>query len=241
MTASSPQLPLALRYPPDQQLDTFVSGDPALVPQMRDFALAGVRRALYIAGAPGTGKTHLAIALCAEAERLGRVAVYLPLRSVAGRLREASEAAHRADVVAVDGADCIAGDRADEIALFDLHNRIQDAGRSVLYTGTTMPDALGLVLPDLRSRLGQSARVLLPALDDAGRHELLRLRAERRGLQVDAATIDWLLRRVDRDVPALTAVLDRLDRESLASQRRLTVPFVRQVLADDGWLAPPSV
>ena len=43
----------------------------------------------------------------------------------------------------------------------------------------------------------------------------------------------WMLRRVDRDLPALTAVLDRLDHASLASQRRLTVPFVRQVLALD--------
>ena len=233
MTASSPQLPLALRYPPDQRLDTLVVDAPALTAQLRDFALAGVRRALYVAGPPGTGKTHLAIGICAEAERLGRTAAYLPLRSVAGRLRDASEAAHRADVIAVDGLDCIAGDRAEEIALFDLHNRAHDAGRSVLYTASEAPDALGLVLPDLRSRLAQSVNVSLPQLDDAGRHELLRLRADRRGLQLDPATIDWLLRRVDRDVPALTALLDRLDRASLASQRRLTVPFVRQVLADD--------
>lgn len=233
MTASSPQLPLALRYPPDQRLDTLVVDAPALTAQLRDFALAGVRRALYVAGPPGTGKTHLAIGICAEAERLGRTAAYLPLRSVAGRLRDASEAAHRADVIAVDGLDCIAGDRAEEIALFDLHNRAHDAGRSVLYTASEAPDGLGLVLPDLRSRLAQSVHVSLPQLDDAGRHELLRLRADRRGLQLDPATIDWLLRRVDRDVLALTALLDRLDRASLASQRRLTVPFVRQVLADD--------
>lgn len=233
MTASSPQLPLALRYPPDQRLDTLVVDAPALTAQLRDFALAGVRRALYVAGPPGTGKTHLAIGICAEAERLGRTAAYLPLRSVAGRLRDASEATHRADVIAVDGLDCIAGDRAEEIALFDLHNRAHDAGRSVLYTASEAPDALGLVLPDLRSRLAQSVHVSLPQLDDAGRHELLRLRADRRGLQLDPATIDWLLRRVDRDVPALTALLDRLDRASLASQRRMTVPFVRQVLADD--------
>ena len=233
MTASSPQLPLALRYPPDQRLDTLVVEAPALTAQLRDFALAGVRRALYVAGPPGTGKTHLAIGICAEAERLGRTAAYLPLRSVAGRLRDASEAAHRADVIAVDGLDWIAGERADETAVFDLHNRAHDAGRSVLYTASEAPDALGLVLPDLRSRLAQSVHVSLPQLDDAGRHELLRLRADRRGLQLDPATIDWLLRRVDRDVPALTALLDRLDRASLASQRRLTVPFVRQVLADD--------
>ncbi|MDC7805965.1 DnaA regulatory inactivator Hda [Luteimonas sp BLCC-B24] len=233
MAASSPQLPLALRYPPDQRLDTLVADVPALIPLLRDFALAGARRALYVAGAPGTGKTHVAIGVCAEAERLGKRAAYLPLRSVAGRLRDASEAAHRADVIAIDGLDCIAGDRAEEIALFDLHNRAHDAGRSVLYTAGEAPDALGLVLPDLRSRLAQSVHVNLPQLDDAGRHELLRLRADRRGLQLDPPTIDWLLRRVDRDVPALTALLDRLDRASLASQRRLTVPFVRQVLADD--------
>jgi len=233
MSSPSPQLPLALRYPPDQRLDTFVADDTALLPQLRDFALAGARRGLFVEGVSGTGKTHLAIALCAEADRLGRRAVYLPLRSVAGRLRDATDGLDAHDLVAVDDIDAIAGDSDDEVALFDLHNRLHDAGRSVFYTASAAPDALALGLPDLRSRLGQCIRIPLQALDDAGRHDLLRLRAERRGLQVDAATIDWLLRRVDRDLPALTALLDRLDHASLASQRRLTVPFVRQVLALD--------
>jgi DnaA family protein len=39
-----------------------------------------------------------------------------------------------------------------------------------------------------------------------------------------------LLRRVDRDLASLTALLDRLDRASLAAQRRITVPFLRQTL-----------
>ena len=62
---------------------------------------------------------------------------------------------------------------------------------------------------------------------------MLRLRAQRRGLQIDEAAIDWLLKRVDRDLVSLTAMLDRLDRESLAAQRRLTVPFLRQLLSND--------
>ena len=56
------------------------------------------------------------------------------------------------------------------------------------------------------------------------------MRAQRRGLQLEDAAIDWLLKRVDRDLVSLTALLDRLDRESLAAQRRLTVPFLRSVL-----------
>ena len=58
---------------------------------------------------------------------------------------------------------------------------------------------------------------------------MLRLRAARRGLQIDAAAIDWLLRRAGRDLAGLTALLDRLDRASLAAQRRVTVPFLRQL------------
>lgn len=63
---------------------------------------------------------------------------------------------------------------------------------------------------------------------------MLRLRARRRGLAIDEAAIDWLLRRVDRDLSSLTRLLDQLDRASLAEQRRITVPFLRQVLGGDG-------
>jgi DnaA family protein len=67
-------------------------------------------------------------------------------------------------------------------------------------------------------------------LDEAGRRELLRRRAEARGLQLDDGVLDYLFRRVGRDLGNLTALLDRLDRASLAAQRRLTVPFLRQIL-----------
>ena len=92
------------------------------------------------------------------------------------------------------------------------------------------PDALGLGLPDLRSRLSQCSRIGLQPLDDEGRREVLRQRARRRGWVLEEAALDWLLKRVERDLAGLTALLDRLDRASLAAQRRITVPFLRQVL-----------
>jgi DnaA family protein len=67
-------------------------------------------------------------------------------------------------------------------------------------------------------------------LDDAGRTELLRQRAAARGLDFDDAALEWLLRRASRDLGSLTAIFERLDHASLAAQRRLTVPFLRQVL-----------
>ncbi len=230
-SALAAQLPLALRFPPDQRFETFVAAPDGALAQLRALAQGhGIASSVYIAGAAATGKSHLLLATCAEAEAAGLRTAYLPLAAAAGRLRDALDAFEHADLVALDGLEAIAGDREDEIALFDAHNRARDAGRSLLYAARAMPDALDLVLPDLRSRLSQCARIALEPLDDDGRADVLRVRAQRRGLQLEDTAIDWLLKRVDRDLVSLTALLDRLDRESLAAQRRLTVPFLRSVL-----------
>ena len=232
-TAAAAQLPLALRFPPDQRFETFASAPPGALAQLRALAHGESADCVYLTGPAATGKSHLLLAACAEAEAAGRRTAYLPLAAAAGRLRDALQAFEHADLVALDGLDAVAGDREDEIALFDAHNRARDAGRTLLYAARIAPDALELVLPDLRSRLSQCARIALEALDDAGRAEVLRLRAQRRGLQLEDAAIDWLLKRVDRDLVSLTGLLDRLDRESLAAQRRLTVPFLRGIVGQE--------
>lgn len=195
---SVPQLPLALRYPPDQRLESFVAAPQGAIAQLRE--LADVRGAdwLYLAGASGTGKTHLALALCAAAEQAGRRSAYLPLAAASGRLRDALEALEGNDVVALDGLEAIAGHRDDEIALFDFHNRARSAGLNLLYAAREVPDALALVLPDLRSRLSQNTRVPLHPLDDVSRAEVLRDRAQRRGLVLEESAIDWMLSHTDR-------------------------------------------
>lgn len=238
LSGPAAQLPLALRFPPDQRFESFVAAPEGALAQLHALACGrndagGAVAGIFIAGPAATGKTHLLLAACAEAEAAGRCTAYLPLAAAAGRLRDALDAFEHADVVALDGLDAVAGNREDEVALFDAHNRASDAGRSLLYAARVAPDALELVLPDLRSRLSQCARIALEPLDDSGRAEVLRLRAQRRGLQIDEAAIDWLLKRVDRDLVSLTTLLDRLDRESLAAQRRLTVPFLRQLLSND--------
>lgn len=237
-----PQLPLALRYPPDQRLDTFVGAPPGAVEQLRALArsidavtepagAAGGADWVYLAGPTASGKTHLLLAACAAADAAGRRAAYLPMAAAAGRLREALESLEGNDLLALDGLDAIAGRREDEIALFDAHNRARASGSRMLYAARANPEALALVLPDLRSRLAQCSRIVLQPLDEAGRREVLRQRAQRRGWVLEDAALEWLLKRVERDLGGLTRLLDRLDRASLAAQRRITVPFLREQLA----------
>lgn len=227
--AEPPQLPLALRHPADQRLETFVGAPEGVAGQLRALA-RGEGGDVYIAGPAGTGKTHLLLATCALAHEAGRRAAYLPLASAAGRLREALEALEGYDLLALDGLDAIAGAREDELALFDAHNRARAARTQLLYAARESPDALPPGLPDLRSRLSQCTRITLSPLDEEGRREVLRQRARRRGWVFEEAALDWLLRRVDRDLAGLTALLDRLDRASLAAKRRITVPFLRELL-----------
>ena len=211
---ATPQLPLSLRYPPDQRLESFIDAPPGAIAQLRALAREPGADWLYVEGGPGTGKTHLGLAVCAEAEQAGRRAAYLPLRAAAGRLGDALEALDRADVVALDGLDAVAGHRTDEVALFDFHNRARAGGRGVVYLAAAPPAALPLALPDLRSRLGQCARVVLGPLDDDGRRVLLQL------APAGQAVIDEVMpdsRRVYADIDArfgtqrVDALLDMLE------------------------------
>ena len=229
----SPQIPLALKFPPDQRLEAFV-GQPQLRAALA--AIAGGEASpeagewLYHAGPAGSGKSHLLLAACAQARSLGRSASYLPLANLAGRLKDMLQGQDPAAMTCLDGLEGIAGHTDDEVALFHFHNATRQAGGRLLYSASAMPANLGLHLPDLVSRLEQCTRLALEPPGEAMRRDILRTRAARRGLELDDAVLDFVFRRVGRDLGTLTALLDKLDRASLASQRRITVPFARGVI-----------
>lgn len=225
----SPQIPLSLRFPPDQQFAAF-EGQGALRALVEAVADGDRQEWLYLAGPTGSGKTHLQLAACSRARAGAESAVFLPAAALAGRLREALVGHAGSGLVCLDGLEAIAGNGEDELALFHFHNAARQAGTRIIYSATAMPSALPFVLPDLVSRLEQCTRLALEPLDEGARRNLLRQRAARRGLELDEPVLDYLFRRVGRDLATLTALLDRLDQESLAAQRRITVPFLRDVL-----------
>ncbi|HTD28029.1 MAG TPA: DnaA regulatory inactivator Hda [Xanthomonadaceae bacterium] len=230
---STSQLPLGLRFPPDQRLRSYRDAPPGLLELLAVLAGGDAADSVFLSGASGAGKSHLLLAMCAEAAAHGCPAAYLPLKLFAARAGEALVGQGAVPLACVDDVQSIVGDRVAEIALFDLHNRVRDAGGALLYAADATPLQLALVLPDLRSRLAQCTQFVLAVPDEASCRAILRERAQVRGLELDDAVLEWLFRRVDRDLATLTALLDRLDRESLAAQRRITVPFLRQILADD--------
>ncbi len=86
-------------------------------------------------------------------------------------------------------------------------------------------------LPDLGSRFSASAVFQLRVLDEVEQQAALQLRARVRGFELPEETSRWLQRRYPRDMSKLYELLDTLDEAALIAQRRLTIPFIKQVLA----------
>ncbi|MEZ5460576.1 DnaA regulatory inactivator Hda [Dokdonella sp.] len=225
------QLPLALPWPAHQRFESFLAGaNAAGVDILRRAAHADGIDKVFLAGPGGSGKTHLLIAACAEASSLGRRAQYLDPATVSGPLTEAIRQFGGSDMLAIDDVDLIAGSAEAEHALFDLHNRCVAEGTTLLFAASDPPAALPLVLPDLTSRLSACTQWQLRALDETSRREALRERAASRGIELDQAVLDWLFTRRARDLGALTELLDQIDLAALAAKRRVTVPFLRELL-----------
>lgn len=232
----SRQLPLAWPAPPFARLDRFDATGNEALPALLLGLLSAPRGAapVLLAGPAGAGKTHL-LAGCAEAGRAqGLACAYVALTRWASFDGDALDALSRQDLLLVDEIERAAGTAAHELALFDLHNRLLDRGGRLLLAAREAPARLPLQLPDLRSRLEAATLVPVQPLPEPARRRLIAGRARERGFELDDAVLDFVFRHHRRDLPALLALVDRLDRESLARQRRVTVPLVRAVLADAG-------
>jgi DnaA family protein len=186
---------------------------------------------LYLWGPVGSGKSHLLQALCHAMAAKGESHIYLPLRELVSLSPALLEGLEQQALIAIDDIQAAAGQSAWEEGLFHLYNRVRDSGHRLVVSASGAPSSLGLGLPDLVSRLGWGPVFQLTALTDIEKRGALQLRAHRRGLEMGDEVADYLLKRCPRDMDSLFNMLNRLDQASLAAQRRLTIPFVRQLLA----------
>lgn len=180
---------------------------------------------LWLFGSPGVGKTHLLHAVCHRQP----LACYVPAAAVAADL-PALAGYVRFATVAVDDVEGWLGSRTAEVALFDFYNRLRLAGARLIVAASRSPLDCRFALPDLRSRLCAAACYRVLALPEDDKPALLAAAARQRGLFLGDDVVRFLLARVPRDQGELLALLDKLDRSSLAAQRRLTIPFVKEAL-----------
>ena len=217
---------------------------PAPAPTLQNYiagangqALAAVRalapgRALYLWGAAGCGRSHLLRGLASTPD-----AIYVDVQQDARTLRslaDADSAAAMPPVIAVDDVHNM--DETRQAGLFALYNRWREcAATNRAFALAVAGDRAPISMPlreDLRTRLGWDLVFRLDPLSDADKLAALSAQATERGLQLAPEVIQWMLTHRERDIRKLAALLDALDRYSLATGRHITVALLRAMLAD---------
>jgi len=222
------QLALPLKLQDHAVFESFLpAGNEALVAFLTGLVATPGGPGGWIFGGHSTGKTHLLQAVCERAADHGQ---FVPLTEFKDAGPEILEGLQNRQFVCLDDVDSVAGNKDWELGLFGLLNSLLDAGGTLLCAAAASSRECGFELADLRSRFSRLPAFQLQSLGDAERIEALRLRAHHRGLELPPETASYLLTRSKRDMASLYALLDKLDTEALKAQRRLTIPFVKDVI-----------
>lgn len=229
------QLPLGVQLGVSLRLETFHAGpNVEAVAALGEVADGTRAPPLWLHGPAGSGKSHLLQAACARAGERGATAAWLPLGTVKGGDPTLLGGFERLDLVALDDLEAVAGDAGWERALFTFYNELLERRGRLVCAARLAPAVLPFGLRDLASRFAAATVHRLQPLGEADQADALRRRARHRGLELPDETLTFLTRRAPRDFASLCRLLDELDTESLAAQRRLTVPFVRDWLLRSG-------
>ncbi len=213
---------LPLRFPLKQQFTMsrfYIGKNAELIGHLREGGN------IWMYSEDATGKTHLLQAFCQEAN-----AVFLP----ADRMSDS-----RLDLTGYEMFPLLLIDDVDRwfgqvdleekfLALFEAVQ--QQSGRIIVATSKGSPVRQRFLLRDLASRLRSFHCFEVMPLSGVDYRSLLLEKASARGLLIDVDVVDYLLSRMNRSHRTLIDVLEKIDRESLAQHREVTIPFVRQVL-----------
>ena len=220
----SEQFVLDLAQPEPPSFDNFVAGAnrEAMAALMAVARGKSHETGVLLWGAPGAGKTHLLRATAA----------------MAAHARSVIECAAPADVPAADTLPASAlllidnvdtADALEQGRLFTVLNTLAASAGPWVACAVSPPAHLAL-RDDLRTRLALGLVLEVIPLADADKPQALETYARERGFRLSGDVIAYLLAHGRRDMPSLVATLAALDRHSLATQRSITVPLLRDWL-----------
>jgi DnaA family protein len=232
------QLALSVQLPDDEIFASFKSEvNHGAVVQLQAFidgssTQSTTANGFYLFGINGVGKSHLLHASSSYATSLGLSCLCLSLSELKHLSVEVLEGLEQIDLICLDDIHIVAGDRLWQQAIFDLYNRLMEHNKKIIITGNQSAQQLGITLPDLVSRLSWGYIEQVKVLTDDEKRVALQYRAQQRGLLLSDEVVKFLLNRLTRDMASLIESLDVLDKASIRQQRKITIPFIKDVFSD---------
>lgn len=229
------QLPLPFYQQENNTFENFYpASNPILIKNLKNMITTPTSsfHSLYMWGHPGVGCSHLLQASYLEAQKKGLKAIYISLDEIKKTYSpDCFQQLADYQLVCIDEIGEIARLRQWEEALFHAYNTAMGQQAIFILAAHEVPNQLAFSLPDLTSRLNSGLLFQVHELNDEEKIQALQFRASLHGLVLSEAVGQFLLSRLARNLKALFAILDKLDHSSLSHQRKLTIPFVKEVLS----------
>ncbi len=228
------QLPLHFEFRTNQTFDDFFPGSNLEIINHLQNSIAGNgEQQIFLWGQSGLGKSHLLQACCHQAQSLQLSSFYFALSPLELPDPALLKGLDKFDIVCFDNIEHIAGNEAWELAFFNFFNLHRDQGHTLILSAACPPNEIAIRLPDLKTRLNWGLTLQIPPLSDDDRITALIFKADQMGFEISPQAGRFLLTHYDRDLSSLWALLTKLDRASLAAKRKLTLPFLKQILREE--------
>lgn len=229
------QLPLKIGLREEVCFDTFVAEDEATVLALSQFQqslLSPEGESFYLYGAEGVGKTHLLQAACRYVMERDIASVYLPLADASLPLiPDVLNGLERTKLVCLDDVEQVVGQDEWEKALANLLFKSQVLGHKVVLSGQAQISSWDLVTTELTQALMSVLPIPIQALTD--KRELvtaLQRHALKLGFELPLEVGNYLVKQFSSDLQELLSVLKLLEQATFVEKRRMTLPFVKEVL-----------
>jgi len=225
--------------------DSFVVGRHNALAREAAYAVAGATQPglqqLFLAGASGLGKSHLARAAARLArERSGRGVLHVSAEGFTNEflaairsketLRFKARYRKRCEVLVIEDVQFLAGKDSTQLEFLHTVAHLLDAGGRVIATADRPATELTGLQPRLRALLTQGlvARLLPP--DEEARCALLRFKASAGGVRLPEECLRTIAQRVRGSVRELEGVLIQLVASAALLKRPIDLALTREAL-----------
>jgi chromosomal replication initiator protein len=175
---------------------------------------------LFLASAPGLGKTHLARAITASRIRNDARVIYTSSEAFTNQFTSAihkkkmsqfkQRFRHDCDLLVVEDVQFLGGKKATQLEFFHTVNHLMDVGARVVLTADCMPGEINSMDEHLRSRMTAGLVATLDFPNALVRREILRAKAARGGVRLPSDCLDRLVDVVRGSARDLEGVLVQL-------------------------------
>jgi len=181
-------------------------------------------------GAKQVGKSHLLQSCCQRASVAGYITAYLPLKVLSQHGTYCMKGLSQTAIIAIDDIDSVLGKPIWEEALFHLINETRQNGQTLLMSASDSPRLLPCKLPDLASRLLWGASYQIHELSEQDKFLALQYRARQRGFEIPDQVLNYLHKHYPSELEVLIHLLNRMDKKSLSTGRKITIPLIKETL-----------